>query len=67
MLGALGLLLGERADLKSLRNKELKCVVTNNELEEDLWWGLVQKPEMAMNIYLAIAPEIEFNEADKKK
>ena len=48
-------------------DKKLECVLVDNELEKDLWWGLVQKPEMALNIYLAISPEIEFTEADKKK
>ena len=48
-------------------NKELKCVLKDGEVEDDLWWGLAQRPEMAMNIYLSIAPEIEFTETDKKK
>jgi hypothetical protein len=48
-------------------DKKLECKVIDNELEEELWWGLVQKPEQAMNLYLSIAPEIEFTEQDKKK
>jgi DNA repair protein RecN (Recombination protein N) len=38
MLGALGLILGERADLKALRNPNVKCVIEGTfELSEDLF------------------------------
>ena len=48
-------------------DKEIKCVMNGNGLDEDLWWALVKRPETAMAIYLALSPEIEFTEADKKK
>jgi DNA repair protein RecN (Recombination protein N) len=38
MLGALGLILGERADLKALRNPDVKCVIEGTfELSKDLF------------------------------
>ena len=38
MLGALGLILGERADLKALRDPNVKCVIEGTfELSKDLF------------------------------
>ncbi len=48
-------------------DKEVKCIMNGNGLDEDLWWALVKRPETALAIYNAIAPEIEFNDTDKKK
>ena len=48
-------------------DKELKCELVGDELKEDLWWALVEHPEVAMNFYLVVSPELEFDEEDKKK
>ena len=48
-------------------NEKVYCKVINNELEDDIWWALVNDPITAMGIFGKIREELEFSDADKKK
>src|SRR5690554_1131941 len=61
LLDALGLVLGKRADLNTLRNKEEKCVIEAhftitaikcNSFLKDLIWIMNQKPSFAEKFFL---------------
>lgn len=50
-------------------SKEVKCILKNNELDEDLWRDMMRSltPTELLSIYLKINKEIGFNSSDKKK
>ena len=45
----------------------VKCELENNELKDDLWWGLVQDIKLTDLLFDAFKKEIEFTNTDKKK
>lgn len=45
----------------------VKCELENNELKNDLWWGLVQDIKLTDLLFEAFKKEIEFSNTDKKK
>jgi hypothetical protein len=47
--------------------REIKCVVKNNELDNDLWWSLVSDQMEAIKLYKICFEELNFTDADKKK
>ncbi len=47
--------------------KEIKCVLKDNELDDELWWALAGDPTQALKIFAKIYKETEFTETDKKK
>jgi len=59
MLGALGLILGERADLKALRNKDVKCVIEGTfELSENLFLSFFEENDIDFDNQTIIRREI---------
>lgn len=46
---------------------EIKCIVRNNELEDNLWWALVSAEENVLELYTIVLREVGWTENDKKK
>ena len=47
--------------------KEIKCIVKNNELDNELWWSLVSDQMEAIKLYKICFDELNFTDTDKKK
>jgi hypothetical protein len=45
----------------------IKCVIKNNELDDELWWALVKDFNFSYELYAICSKELEFTENDKKK
>ena len=62
MLGALGLILGERADLKALRDPDVKCVIEGTfELSKDLFSSFFERNDIDFDKQSIIRREITPN------
>lgn len=53
--------------LKDWKDQEEKCVLVNNELEDDLWWRIVEDVEQATKLWKLIDDQLQFTQNDKKK
>lgn len=53
--------------IKDWKGIDEKCLVINNELENDLWEGLCKDSEQVLTIFGVIFKELEVTDADKKK
>lgn len=53
--------------VKDWKGIDVPCVLSLNELDDNLWWSLVKNELQAMQIFSVISKELEFTEADKKK
>jgi len=46
---------------------EIKCVIKNDELEDELWWALVNSEASVLELYMLVLKEVGWTENDKKK
>ena len=53
--------------VKDWKGIDDKCVLVNNELENELWWRVVEDATQALSLWNIINEELQFTETDKKK
>lgn len=53
--------------IKDESGAEVKCALSGNELEKNLWLDLISEPSTVHLIYEKIEEQLKFTETDKKK
>ena len=53
--------------IKDWQGIDTKCMIINNELEDELWYALTNDINQTLTIFGKINDELSFTESDKKK